>query len=63
MKAVKAKCKFEQENIKKKFHERVLSSRVFSSDGHYGLMVCPRMNTIALSDQFKVHLTPNFFSR
>ena len=51
----------------KNFHGRVLSIRVFSSDGHYGLYyiyiyiytiyiyysVSPRMNTIASCDQFK----------
>ena len=37
----------------KDFHGRVLSIRVFSSDGHYGLIVSPRMNTIASRDRFK----------
>ena len=36
------------------FHGRLLSIRVFSADGHYGLIsVSPRMNTIASRDQFK----------
>ena len=41
--------------LQKNSHGRLLSMRVFSSDGHYGLIVIvsPRMNTIASFDQFK----------
>ena len=43
--------------LQKYFHGRVLSIRVFSADGHYGLIVddsvSPRINTIASGDQFK----------
>ena len=39
--------------LQKYFHGRVLSIRVFFSDRRYGLIVSPRMNTIAFRNQFK----------
>ena len=53
--------------LRRNFHGGLLSFRVFSADGHYGLIagrkkayikapwltVSPRMNTIASRDQFK----------
>ena len=39
--------------LQKNSRGRLLSMRVFSSDGHYGIASVQRMNTIASCDQFK----------